>query len=61
MEERREEVRSALTSLSPRLARSVVLAGAFEVIAAEVAHYGHVPLGTAKSRIRTATLGLRRE
>jgi RNA polymerase sigma-70 factor (ECF subfamily) len=61
MEERREEVRSALTSLSPRLARSVVLAGAFEMTAAEVAHYEHVPLGTAKSRIRTAKLGLRRE
>ena len=60
-EERRAEVRSALTSLSPTLARSVVLAGAFDMTAAEVARYEHVPLGTAKSRIRTAKQCLRRE
>jgi RNA polymerase sigma factor (sigma-70 family) len=61
MEERRAEVRSALISLSPGLARSVVLAGAFEMTAAEVARYEHVPLGTAKSRIRTAKRCLRKE
>jgi RNA polymerase sigma factor (sigma-70 family) len=55
------EVRSALTSLTPTLARSVVLAGAFEMTAAEVAHYEHVPLGTAKSRIRAAKQCLRRQ
>jgi RNA polymerase sigma factor (sigma-70 family) len=59
IEESRAEVRSALTSLSPSLARSVVLAGAFEMTAAEVAHYEHVPLGTAKSRIRAAKQCLR--
>jgi RNA polymerase sigma factor (sigma-70 family) len=60
-EERRAEVRSALTSLSPRLARSVVLAGAGEMTTAEVARHEHVPLGTAKSRIRLAKQCLRRE
>jgi RNA polymerase sigma factor (sigma-70 family) len=61
MEESRAKVRSALTSLSPILARSVVLAGAFDMTAAEVARYEHVPLGTAKSRIRVAKQCLRRE
>ena len=60
-EECRAEVRSALTSLSPPLARSVVLAGAFDMTAAEVARYEHVPLGTAKTRIRAAKQCLRRE
>jgi RNA polymerase sigma factor (sigma-70 family) len=61
IEESRAEVRSALTSLSPNLARSVVLAGAFDMTAAEVARYEHVPLGTAKTRIRAAKQCLRRE
>jgi RNA polymerase sigma-70 factor (ECF subfamily) len=61
MEERRAEVRTALASLSPTVARSVVLAGAFEMTAAEVARYEHVPLGTAKSRVRAAKQCLRRE
>jgi RNA polymerase sigma factor (sigma-70 family) len=61
VEERRAEVRTALAGLSPRLARSVVLAGALELTAAEVARYEHVPLGTAKSRIRTGKQCLRRE
>ena len=61
MEESRAEIRSALTSLSPTLARSVVLAGAFDMTAAEVARYEHVPLGTAKGRIRVAKQCLRRE
>lgn len=60
-EERRAEVRSALSGLSPALLRSVVLAGAFDMTAAEVARREHIPLGTAKSRIRTAKRHLRRE
>jgi RNA polymerase sigma factor (sigma-70 family) len=60
-EESRAEVRSALTNLSPNLARSVVLAGAYDMTAAEVARYEHVPLGTAKTRIRVAKQRLRRE
>jgi RNA polymerase sigma factor (sigma-70 family) len=61
LEERRAEVRTALASLSPNLARSVVLAGAIGMTAAEVAQYEHVPLGTAKSRIRAGKQCLRRE
>jgi RNA polymerase sigma factor (sigma-70 family) len=60
IEESRSEIRSALASLSPVLARSVVLAGAFDMTAAEVAAYEHIPLGTAKSRIRAAKHRLRR-
>ena len=61
IEEGRVEVRSALTRLSPILVRSVVLAGAFDMSAAEVARYEHIPLGTAKSRIRVAKQRLRRQ
>ena len=61
IEESRAEIRSALTSLSPILVRSVVLAGAFDMTAAEVARYEHIPLGTAKSRIRVAKQRLRIE
>jgi RNA polymerase sigma-70 factor (ECF subfamily) len=61
IEESRAEIRSALTSLSPVLVRSVVLAGAFDMTAAEVARYEHIPLGTAKGRIRAAKQRLRRE
>jgi RNA polymerase sigma-70 factor (ECF subfamily) len=61
IEERRAELRSALTSLSPVLVRSVVLAGAFDMTAAEVAHHEQIPLGTAKSRIRLAKQHLRKE
>jgi RNA polymerase sigma factor (sigma-70 family) len=61
IEESRAEIRSALTGLSPVLVRSVVLAGAFDMTAAEVAAYEHIPLGTAKSRIRAAKQRLRRQ
>lgn len=61
IEESREEIRSALTRLSPSLVRSVVLAGAFDMSDAEVARYEHIPLGTAKSRIRVAKQRLRRD
>jgi RNA polymerase sigma factor (sigma-70 family) len=60
-EESRAVVRSALTCLAPHLARSVVLAGAFDMTAAEVARHEHIPLGTAKTRIRVAKQCLRRE
>jgi RNA polymerase sigma-70 factor (ECF subfamily) len=55
------EIRSALASLPPALVRSVLLSGAFDLTAAEVAGYERIPLGTAKSRIRTAKRRLRRE
>jgi RNA polymerase sigma-70 factor (ECF subfamily) len=55
------EIRSALAGLPPALVRSVLLSGAFEQTAAEVASHEHIPLGTAKSRIRTAKQRLRKE
>jgi hypothetical protein len=58
-EERRAETRPALTSPSPILVRSVVLAGAFDMTAAEISRCEHMPLGTAKSRIRAAKQLLR--
>jgi RNA polymerase sigma factor (sigma-70 family) len=61
IEETRSVIQSALTSLSPALMRSVVLAGAFDMTAAEVARHEHIPLGTAKSRIRVAKQRLRKE
>jgi RNA polymerase sigma factor (sigma-70 family) len=61
IEERRAEIRSALTRLSPILVRSVVLAGAFDMTVAEVARHEQIPLGTAKSRIRLAKERLRKE
>jgi RNA polymerase sigma factor (sigma-70 family) len=61
IEEIRAEIRSALTSLSPVLVRSVVLSGAYEMTAAQVAAHEHIPLGTAKSRIRAAKQRLRKQ
>jgi RNA polymerase sigma factor (sigma-70 family) len=61
LEETRTEIRSALTSLSPVLMRSVVLAAAFDLTAVEVARHEHIPLGTAKSRIRVAKQRLRKQ
>jgi len=61
LEDRRTKIRSALTSLSPVLLRPVVLVSAFGLTAAEVARHEHIPLGTAKSRIRVAKQRLRRQ
>ena len=54
------ELRAALRSLPPDQARAVVLAGIAGLSAAEVAHHEGIPLGTAKTRIRTALQRLRR-
>lgn len=56
----RTDVRSALSVLPPKLARSVAMAGAFGLTAGEVARYEHIPIGTAKTRIRVAKQSLRR-
>jgi RNA polymerase sigma-70 factor (ECF subfamily) len=58
---RRDEVRFALGRVPPVLVRSALLSGAFDLTAAEVASYEHIPIGTAKSRIRRAKQRLRRE
>jgi RNA polymerase sigma factor (sigma-70 family) len=61
IEESGREVRAALTKLPTAQARSVVLAGALDMSAAQVALHESVPVGTAKTRIRAAKQRLRRE
>jgi RNA polymerase sigma-70 factor (ECF subfamily) len=60
-ERSRAEIQSALNSLPPAQLRSVVLAGAFSMTAAEVARRECIPIGTAKSRIRLAKQRLRND
>jgi RNA polymerase sigma factor (sigma-70 family) len=60
-EETRRKLLVALSKLSTRQARSVVLAGACDMTASQVALYEHIPLGTAKTRIRIAKRRLRGE
>ncbi len=54
-----DELRAALRCLAPEQARAVVLAGIAGFSASQVAEREGVPLGTAKTRIRTGLLGLR--
>ena len=54
-----ERLRGALGALSPEQQRAVVLAGVLGLSAREVAEQEDVPLGTAKTRIRTAMIRLR--
>jgi RNA polymerase sigma factor (sigma-70 family) len=54
-----EEVRAALRQLPAEQARAVVLAGLFGMPASQVAESERIPLGTAKTRIRTAMHRLR--
>ncbi|MGH8987259.1 MAG: RNA polymerase sigma factor [Acidimicrobiales bacterium] len=54
-----DELRAALRCIAPEQARAVVLAGIAGFSARQVAEREGVPLGTAKSRIRTGLLGLR--
>jgi RNA polymerase sigma factor (sigma-70 family) len=61
IEESRREVRAGLARLPTAQARSVVLAGALDMSTAQVALHESVPLGTAKTRIRTGKQRLRRE
>ncbi|MDE3203161.1 MAG: sigma-70 family RNA polymerase sigma factor [Acidobacteriota bacterium] len=55
-----EELRAALRGLPPEQARAVVLAGVVGLSASQVAAAEGIPLGTAKTRIRTAMMALRR-
>ncbi len=58
-QESADELRAALRCLAPEQARAVVLAGIAGYSASQVAEMEGVPLGTAKTRIRTGLLGLR--
>jgi RNA polymerase sigma factor (sigma-70 family) len=52
-------VRAAVRGLPPPQQRAVVLAACFGHTAAEISRMEQIPLGTAKTRIRTALLRLR--
>lgn len=53
------ELRAALTTLPYEQARAIVLAGIGGLSASQIASVEGIPLGTAKTRIRTAMLRLR--
>jgi RNA polymerase sigma factor (sigma-70 family) len=55
----RDQLREALATLPDEQRRAVVLAAYFGRTAGEIAHDEGIPLGTAKTRIRTAMLRLR--
>jgi RNA polymerase sigma factor (sigma-70 family) len=61
IDESRREVRAVLARLPTAQARSVLLAVALDMSAAQVALHESVPLGTAKTRIRAGKQRLRRE
>jgi RNA polymerase sigma factor (sigma-70 family) len=54
-----QRVRRAVAELPREQARALVMAGIYGMTAREVAEAEHVPLGTAKTRIRTGTLKVR--
>jgi RNA polymerase sigma factor (sigma-70 family) len=53
------QLRAALAQLPPEQARAVVMAGVYGLTAQEVAVADEIPLGTAKTRIRSAMQKLR--
>jgi len=55
----RDRLRAALARLPEEQSRAVVLAGLLGYTAREVGEIEDIPLGTAKTRIRTALLRLR--
>ncbi len=54
-----DELRAALGGLPAEQARAVVMAGVYGLTAQEVAESESIPLGTAKTRIRSAMMKLR--
>jgi RNA polymerase sigma-70 factor (ECF subfamily) len=54
-----QRLHSALLRLSEDQRRAVTLAGLYGYTAREIAEMDHIPLGTAKTRIRTALIRLR--
>lgn len=57
--ESRTHLRTALRQLPPEQARALVMAGVYRMTAQEVADSEGIPLGTAKTRIRSAMSKLR--
>lgn len=57
--ESRSELQAALRRLPPDQARALVMAGVYRMTAQEVADTEGIPLGTAKTRIRSAMTKLR--
>lgn len=55
-----DELKTALGHLPPEQARAVVLSGIVGLSASQVAAAEGIPLGTAKTRIRSAMMSLRR-
>ena len=55
----RRTVRDALEVLPPEQRRAVVLASVYGRTALEISESENIPLGTAKTRIRTALIRLR--
>ena len=55
----RHTVRTALEVLPPEQRRAVVLAAVYGSTALEISESEDIPLGTAKTRIRTALIRLR--
>jgi RNA polymerase sigma-70 factor (ECF subfamily) len=53
------ELRQAIRALPPEQARAVVMAGVYGMTAQDVADAEQIPLGTAKTRIRSAMIKLR--
>jgi RNA polymerase sigma-70 factor (ECF subfamily) len=53
------ELRAAIAALPTEQARAVVMAGVYGMTAQEVADADEIPLGTAKTRIRSAMIKLR--
>ncbi|MFJ9812987.1 RNA polymerase sigma factor [Streptomyces sp. NPDC101158] len=58
-EEGSERVRRAVATLPREQARALVMAGIYGMTAREIAGMEGIPLGTAKTRIRTATIKVR--
>ncbi|ANP53986.1 RNA polymerase sigma factor [Streptomyces griseochromogenes] len=58
-DEASSQLRGALARLPREQARALVMAGIYGMTAQQIADWEHVPLGTAKTRIRTAMAKLR--